>query len=161
MPVPEGWTIINSEESSDISDRGLEAVEETMGEPVDLSQLKNLISFKKNEFNNFQSTSEPFAEAYPGEWNANNNSVKQIVYMTYVNQGIAADSSETTLETIDGLDFKTYSFTIHAVDGTVILNQILYSCYRNGYDFGANINYNNDADKQEMLAVWRNSKFKK
>lgn len=159
MNIPDDWTIVSSEESSKTTDRGLEAIEETVGGPVDMSQLKNLISFKKNDFNSFQSTSEPFVEAFPGEWNTNNNGVKQIVYNTYINQGIDADSSATSIETIDGLDFKTYSFTIRAKDGTVILSQILYSRFVNGYDFGVNLNYNNEKDKQDMLSAWKNSKF--
>ena len=30
----------------------------------------------------------------------------------------------------------------------------------NGFDFGVNINYNNEANKEELLEAWLNSKFR-
>lgn len=123
--------------------------------------MKNLISFQKNQFNIFQSSSEPFELEYEGEWEETNSELKEIIYKTYLNQGIKADSSATIIEKIDGLDFHKYSFTIYSPKGKVILNQIMYSRLINGFDFGVNINFNNDKDKDELLKVLRNSKFKK
>jgi hypothetical protein len=37
----------------------------------------------------------------------------------------------------------------------------MYSRLINGYDFGANINYNNDDDKKIMVDAFKNSKFDK
>ena len=80
--------------------------------------------------------------------------------MTYENQGIKVDSSATSIESIDGLDFQTYSFTIYGSNGDVILKQSMFSRYINGYDFGINLNYNNDKDRDEQLKALRTSKFK-
>jgi len=161
IEIPKGWTIVDKEKSQSNTEKGLKAIEETIEQEVDYSGLKNLIGFQKNEFNIFQSTSEPFELEYEGEWEENNRALKEILYTTYENQGIKVDSTATSIEKIDGLDFQTYSFTIHSPKGEVILNQLLFSRLINGYDFGANLNYNNEKDRDELLSVFRNSKFKK
>ena len=84
-----------------------------------------------------------------------------IIYNTYLNQGIKSDTSATTIEKINGLDFKKYSFTIYSPNGEVIIEQIVYSKLINGYDFSVNINYNNEEDKDVMMNAWKNSRFKK
>lgn len=161
IEIPKGWTIIDKEKKQATNEEGLKAIEETIESNVDYSGLKNLIGFQKNQFNIFQSTSELFELEYEGEWEENNSELKEILFATYKNQGIKADSSATSIEKIDGLDFHTYSFTIYSPKGAVILKQLLYSRLINGYDFGVNLNYNNDKDRDELLRVFRNSKFKK
>lgn len=159
--IPKSWTIVDKEKNKEINEKGLKALEETLEGEVDYSKLKNLISLQKDQFNNFQSTSEPFELEYDGEWEENNSALKEIIYTTYLNQGIKADSSATTVEKIDGLDFQRYSFTIYSPKGEALLKQIMFSRLINGFDFGVNINYNNDKDRDELLKVFRNSKFKK
>lgn len=161
IEIPKGWTIIDKEKKQATNEEGLKAIEETIESNVDYSGLKNLIGFQKNQFNIFQSTSELFELEYEGEQEENNSELKEILFATYKNQGIKADSSATSVEKIDGLDFHTYSFTIYSPKGAVILKQLLYSRLINGYDFGVNLNYNNDKDRDELLRVFRNSKFKK
>lgn len=161
IEMPKGWTVIDKEKTKKTNEKGLKAIEETIDGKVDYSGLKNLISFQKNQFNIFQSTSEPFKLEYEGEWKKNNAALKEIIYTTYRNQGIKTDSSATTIEKIDGLEFHKYSFTIYSPKGEVILKQIMFSRLINGFDFGVNINYNNDKYRDELLKVFRNSKFKK
>ncbi len=159
IEIPEGWEVANLEKAKESTKKGVKAIEETIDAKVDYSGLKNLIRFQKNQFNIFQSTSEPYKQEYEGEWKENNNSLKTIIYSTFENQGIKSDSSATSIEKIDGLDFHTYSFTIYDPKGNIILKQIMYSRLINGFDFGVNINYNNEKDKNEMLKAFRKSKF--
>ena len=161
IAIPDGWEVVDREKSEDMREKGTQALEETIDQEVDFSGVKTLIAFQKNQFNIFQSTSEPFKLEYEGEREINNAAIKALIFETFVNQGIKADSSATSVETIDGLDFQTYSFTIYGPTGEVILNQILYSRLINGFDFAANINYNNEKDKETQLQAFRNSKFKK
>lgn len=161
IEIPKGWTVIDKEKTKEINEKGLKALEETMEGEIDYSGLKNLISLQKDQFNIFQSTSEPFKLEYEGEWEENNSALKEIIYTIYLNQGMKTDSSATTIEKIDGLDFHKYSFTIYSPKGEVILKQIMFSRLINGFDFGVNINYNNEKDRDELLKVFRNSKFKK
>lgn len=161
IEIPKGWKVIDKEKIKETNKKGLKAIEETIEGQVDYSGLKNLISFQKNQFNIFQSSSEPFELEYEGEWKKNNATLKEIIYTTYLNQGIKVDSTTTKIETIDGLDFQTYIFTIYSPKGNVILKQIIYSRLINGLDFGVNINYNNDKDRDELLKVFKSSKFKR
>ena len=161
IEIPKGWTVTDKGEIEKTNKKGLRVLEETIDGEINYDGLKHLISFRKNQFNNLQSTSEPFELEYEGEWEENNSALKNIIYITYLNQGIKVDSSATTIEKIDGLDFYTFSFTIYGPDGDVVLNQIMYSRLINGFDFGVNINYNNDKDRDELLKVFRNSTFKK
>ncbi len=158
--IPNNWKVISKEEHNASLKKGLDAIEDMVGGEVDVSELKNLIGFQKNPFNMFQSTSEPFEVEYQGEWEENNAVLKALVYDTYSRQGIASDSSATTIVKVDGLDFYSFNFTIYSPKGDVILNQIMYSRLINGFDFGVNINYNNEADKEELLEAWLNSKFR-
>ena len=161
IEIPKGWTVIDKEKTKETNEKGLKALEETMGGESDYSGLKSLISLQKDQFNIFQSTSDPFKLEYEGEWEENNSALKEILYTTYLNQGMKTDSSATTIEKIDGLEFHKYSFTIYSPKGEVILKQIMFSRLINGFDFGVNINYNNDKDRDELLKVFKNSKFKK
>jgi hypothetical protein len=161
MEIPTGWTVVEKEKTKENNEKGLKALQETMDSEIDYIGLKNLISFQKDLFNIFQSTSEPFKVEYEGEWEENSAALKEIIYLTYLDQGIKADSSATTTEIIDGLEFQKYSFTIYSPKGKFILSQIMYSRLINGFDFGVNINYNNDKYRDELLMVFRNSKFKK
>lgn len=159
--IPNNWKVMSRGQNEKYQEKGLDAIEEVVGEEIDVSGLKNLIGFQKNRFNIFQSTSEPFELEYEGEWEENNALVKELIYDTYLQQGIKVDSTATKIVKIDGLDFNSYSFTLFSPKGDVVLNQIMYSRLINGYDFGVNINYNNDSYKKEMIDALFNSKFKK
>ena len=161
IEIPEGWTVVDMEKTKETDEKARKAIEETMDGEIDLSAFKKLISFQKDQFNSLQSSSEPFELEYEGEWEENNAALKEIIYTTFLNQGIKSDSSATTIEKIDGLEFQKYSFTIYSPKGEVILKQIMFSRLINGFDFGVNINYTNDKDRDELLKVFRNSKFKK
>jgi len=158
--IPKGWTVIEKAKLKERNEKGLKALEETIDGPIDISKLKNLIAFEKNAFNKFQSTSEPFELEYENEWEENNIAVKNLIYESFRMQGIKVDTTETKIETIDGLDFHTYTFTIYDPNGKVLLKQRLYNRHINGYDFGVYITYNNFKDGTKLLELFRNSKFK-
>lgn len=161
MEIPQGWKVIDKEKSEEFQEQGKKALENNTDATVDLNGLKMLISFQKDQFNIFQSTSEPFNQEYEGQWEENNAATKAIIYATYVNMGIQADSTATKTISIDGLDFQSYTFAIRAPEGNVIMTQTMFTRYINGFGFGANINYNNEKDRDEMFKAFLNSKFKK
>lgn len=160
IEIPDGWTVISKDKLEEIDEKGMKAIEEVQEGGFDYSGLKHLISFQKNQFNIFQSTSEPFNLEYEGEWEDNNAGLKELLYATYTNQGIKIDTSSSKT-TVDGLDFEVFHITVYGPKGNIILYQDMYSRYINGFDFGVNINYNNDKDKETLMNVWKNSKFKK
>lgn len=161
MEIPQGWKVVDKEKTAEFQQQGKKALENNTDATVDLSGLKVLLSFQKDQFNIFQSTTEPFNQAYEGQWEENNAATKAIIYSTYINMGIQADSTATKTVTIDGLDFQSYSFAIRDPEGNVIMTQTMYTRLINGLGFGANINYNNEKDRDEMFKAFLNSKFKK
>lgn len=93
------------------------------------------------------STSEPFIEQFPGEYQVNNQKIYALIYKTFIDQGIKVDTSSGK-EIIQGLEFNTFHTTIHDTRGEIILNQILYSRLINGLSFGVTISYNNLTNKK-------------
>lgn len=159
--IPEGWDIVTLEETNDYEEKGLEIVDGITEEDIAASQLKNLISFKKNMFNMFQSDSEIFEIEYEGEYEETVTWLKEFIYEAYHDEGIEVTVSDTSKETIDGIEFYRYEFKLYDTDDSIVLNQIIYCSLINGYDLGVTINYNDEDYKNEMLKVFRNSKFKK
>jgi hypothetical protein len=160
IEIPANWKIVSKDEVQKNDQKGKEAMSKVYKGDIDMKTLKNLISFQKNMFNVFASTSQSFKEDSAGEYNHNCKMINQIIYQTYIGQGIKADSSSGK-EIIQGLVFNTFYATIYGRDGKPVLHQILYSRLINGYDFGVNINYNNDADKETLVNAFKNSKFEK
>lgn len=160
--IPKGWEVTSKEQHEMHQEKGKDMMEEMVDAEFDVSGLKNLIGFQKNQFNMFNSTSETFKLEYEGEWEENNAALKELIYNAYINKGIKADSTATKIVKIDGLDFHSTKFILyHPKSDEVLLNQIMFSRYINGFDFSVNINYNNEADFKVMLDAWKNSKFKK
>ncbi|HXP48948.1 MAG TPA: hypothetical protein VN922_03285 [Bacteroidia bacterium] len=160
IEMPSGWSIVTQGRLDSLDKKGKDIMEKESGDSIDTKGLKHLASFKKNQFNFFGSTIEPFKEDTAGEYDAQNRALDVFLYNTYVNQGIKTDTSTGT-EIVQGLKFNVFNAAIHGPDGNVILRQILYSRLINGYDFGVNINYNNEDDKKVMLDAFKNSKFEK
>lgn len=161
IKIPKGWQAISKKESNKLKETGANSVGESMGEKVAVSTVKDLISFKKDDFNNFQAVYEPLESNNKEKWRETNLDVKDMLYNTYMDRGYKKiDSSKVTIVKIGGVDFLSYSFALYAPNDKVVLNQILYSSLRNGNDFAVGILYNNEKDKKIMLNAWLNSTFK-
>ncbi len=147
IEIPEGWERIENKEE-DPSDPQMNYV-----------NIKSLISFRKGEYNLFQSTIEPFEMNYQGEWQENERALKYVIYQTYESQGIIIDTTVTVSEEIDGVHFHTYSFSISDKATKNVMEQIIYRAPIHGYEFGVVITSNNEEDKEDLLTAFRNSKF--
>lgn len=160
IEIPKGWTIVSRDKLEANDQRGKDAIEKVYEGEIDTKGLKHLISFQKDKFNVFASTSEPFQEEFPGEYEQNNMALNNLLYETFAGQGIRIDTSSGK-EPIQGLEFNTFYSTIYSGDGKVILKQTLYSQLINGHDFGVTLSYNNDQDKKTMVDALKNSRFNK
>ena len=160
IEIPDNWNIVTVDSAEAADQVGLEAIEKVYDGGINASQMRHLISFEKDDYNNFASTSEPFKEEYPGEYLQNNQKLYKILYDAFYEQGVKADTASGK-EIIAGLEFDTFYSTIYDSEGNVIMYQLLYSKLINDLDFGININYNNEADKKIMMDAFKNSKFAK
>ncbi|MNX94054.1 hypothetical protein D3C86_1262710 [compost metagenome] len=159
ITVPEGYTVSETEDLDRIQEKGKELMENSLGGEIDMSGVKHLANFAKNQFNQFQSNIEPFDTAVDGNWNAHDHMLKEFIYDTYTQQGIHIDSSVTETVTISGKQFQHYTFTVYGPDKQVILRQEIFGALLNGYSFGVNINYNDSTAYKEMLQAWKSSGF--
>ena len=160
IKIPSGWTIISRDETEKRDKLGSDAFKKSSGIEVDAKALKHLISFRKDQTNFFFSSAEPFKEEYPGEYKKNNITTDSIIYKTVKDQGIRMDTASGK-ETIQGLDFNTFSMIIYGTNGKEVARQIMYSKLMNGFDFSVVIVYNNEKDKILLLNNWKESHFAK
>ncbi|MEO0895289.1 MAG: hypothetical protein AAFY71_02640 [Bacteroidota bacterium] len=158
IKIPKGWQVTSRDKLQELQDTGMEMMEESSGQKFDLSGFKQLISFQKDQFHIFQSTSETFNPEEDGDWAANNKAIKRLVYQTFASQGIRLDTSSQK-EIIGGKEFEVYHVTIYGPDGQVILYQDMYGLFINGFDFGANLSYRDEDKKEEMMNAWKSSTF--
>jgi hypothetical protein len=158
IEIPNGWKIMTKDKIESNEQKGGEAIEKTYGQAIDVTSLKHLINFQKDRFNIFMSTTEPFKEEFPGEFEINNRKIYSLLYETFLNQGIKVDTSSGE-ELIRDLKFETFKTTIYSPEGEIIMNQILYSKLIKGYSFGVTICYNNLADKKVLIRALKSSRF--
>ena len=156
--IPEGWKIIAKDKIEAREEKGKAILEESAGVEIDISGLKRLISFQRDQFNIFGSTSEPQVEEFPGEYDQNRKAINDLIYNAFLSQGIRTDTS-SGIEVIQGLEFHAFYTTIFSPEGEKLFNQIMYSRMINGYDFGMTLTYNNEEDKQTMMDAIKQSKF--
>jgi len=159
VQVPDGWQIITRKEKKVLSEKGKKSVEETLGENIDASELVELINFKKDMFNSFLSTMEPFDEKKYGSYDNQNTTIHELVKKTYASKNIYAEYELGALR-IDGKMFDRFITKVYSPDKkNIIINQAMFSCLINGYDFSMVINYNNEKDKETLMNVIQSSKF--
>lgn len=161
IEIPSGWNITPRSTLDERAETSLDVIQESSGTEFKINELKKLLNLQKDEINGLQSSSEPFVLEYEGQWEENFAAMKELIFDTYLYRGIETDSTETKIVEIDGLQFHNYQFTIYGHEGDVILNQLMYGSLINGFDFGININYNNESDKIELINALNNSKFVK
>jgi len=159
IEIPDGWLVTKRNELEEQTKEGLDAISETTGMEHDISGLKQLINFHKDEFHSFQSSAEPYNEVEDGPWIENNLMLNELIYETLSNHGIPLDTSYSKA-VIDNVEFELFHVTLYGPEGQVILYQDCYASYINGHDVGINLNYINEKEKLELMSVWKNSTFK-
>jgi hypothetical protein len=158
--LPSDWHMQTKDETKKLNETGKKAIEESTGTSVDMSTLKELVNLKKDVFNSFLSTIEKYDQDSSGNYDKHNDAVDQLMKDTYTGKKIKFDSKEGN-EKIDNIDFHTFEIKIYKPGSDeVLLNQKMYSALLKGYDFSMVMNYNNDADKQTLLKIIEDSKFK-
>ncbi|HEY4209456.1 MAG TPA: hypothetical protein VGM31_21675, partial [Puia sp.] len=124
--IPKGYTVVSRDQTEANEKKGAEAIKKSSNTEIDMSDLKHLISFQKDRFNTFLSTSEPFPSDKPGAFDGNCAAVNKMIYDAYTSQNIRSDTS-SGVEVIHGHRFNVFHATLYSKDGKVILQQLLYS----------------------------------
>lgn len=159
VEIPTGYKLTSRTKMDADDQKGKEAIGKVYQGELKVDSLKHLISFMKNQFNSFDSTIEPYEETRPGEYAENNILIHKLIFDTYHKQGIKIDTSSAKITVKEQL-FNAFYIKIFGPNGEVALNQIMYSKMIKGYDFGVNINYNNEADKKVLVNAFMSSNFR-
>lgn len=160
IEIPAGYKLISKAKIEVNDQKGKEAIGEVYDGEVTADSLQHLASFQKNQLNIFDSTIERYEEKELGEYEKNNQELKKLIFDTYSKQKIKADTSSGK-ETIQGHVFHAFYIKVYGPNGTPLMSQIMYATLINGYDFGVNINYNNEIDKNLLINAFKKSKFDK
>lgn len=158
MAIPQGFKLVSQTKIKEREEKGKEALGKAYDGDMSTDSLQHLLNFQKNQLNIFGSTLEKYTEKYPGEYLKNNEQLKKLLYDTYTKQKIKVDTSSAT-ENIQGHRFHVFNIKIYGPSGAPLMNQVLYGTLIKGYDFGININYDNETDKKLILDAFRQSKF--
>ena len=159
--IPMGWEVQTKDDTKDNTERGKKEIEKTLNVEVDASGLKQLINLKKDKFNSFLSTIEPYDEAQAGSYAANNKRIYGILKSTYAAKNIDAKYEEDSA-IIDGLTFFVFKIKLYTPDKKeVLLNQLMYSRLINGYDFGMTLSYNDEDALLQLENMVFTSRFSK
>lgn len=154
---PLGWTINIPEDFEVITTA-------TSNEIFDLNiTTQQLLSFQKNQFNKFESSSNQFNSEFEGDWEWNDKSIqtKNFMYQSLLENGVEVDSTASKNVLIDDIKFQTYKFRLKDSSGKIVLNQIIYTRLINHFNFMTEIIYNDERVGDEIEKVWLKSKFLK
>ncbi|TKC12832.1 hypothetical protein FA048_04235 [Pedobacter polaris] len=160
IEIPKGYKPLSQNRIEANEKKGKEALGKVAEGEVSNTNLIHLVNFQKNQFNSLSATAEPYDLSRDGEYIANNQLVKKLIFDTYTNQKIKVDTLSGTA-IIAGNTFYTFNIKLYGPSGEVLMNQIMYNQLIKGYDFGVNINYNNETDKDILINAFKNSKFSK
>ena len=158
IEIPTGFKSLSQNRVRENELKGKAALDSSTTEKAPSSELKHIINFQKNQFNSFTATILPYDERIDGDYLKSNQITKEAIYDAYTLQKIKVDTASFQ-ETIAGKMFLGFSIKIYGPNGDVIMNQLLMTQLRNGYDFGININYNNEADRNTLFDALHHSKF--
>jgi len=158
IEIPTGFQSLSQSRIAANEQKGKEAIGKVAEGDIKMDSLRHLVNFQKNQFNSFGATIETYTEKQAGDYLANNQLVKKLIFDTYTNQKIKVDTLSGR-EPIAGQIFNTFYIKIYGPSGEVLMNQIMFNQLIKGYDFGVNINHNNEADKEALLNAFKNSKF--
>ena len=158
IQVPKGFKSLSSKRLVEKEKKGKEVIKKATGENAGTDSLIHLVNFQKNQFNQLSATMQRYNAKRDGVYSGNIKLMRKLIYEAYTKQKIKIDTTSGR-EKIDGLTFYTYYVKIYGPNGDVVMNQIIYSRLRDGYDFLVNINYNNGTDKKALLDAFKNSSF--
>ena len=153
------WKIIPKSERKQSNAKAKKNIEKSTGVVIDNSKVQELISFRKDDRNNFISLIEPFNKATDGNY-------EQVLYMqhelfktTYSEKNIPA-KYEIGATRIGGvmIDWFNVMIDIPGKEKKVFTLR-MFSCLVNKYFFSMVVSYDNKMDEETLMNVVYSSTF--
>jgi hypothetical protein len=158
MKIPEGWQAQAQQVADAAMEKGVQAIEKTMGEKVGGGTV-NLLHVQRSEFSEFTSAAQPYDVATDGPYAENQKGIVEVVLKTYADQNLKV-VPEQREETVDGVTFTVLHMVIYTADGKKeVIQQTMFDALLGARSLTATVTSNNAADRATMLAAWRASTF--
>ncbi len=152
---PINWNITNKASLENMDKRSREA----MGLEADdnNSTIKRLLAYQKDFNNNFKSYIRPF-KGSESDYLTEMYALRQQLYDGYYLAGHRVDTL-TGEDKIGTASFKKIEFNLYDRTGKAFQHQIVYTTLRKGYILTAEISYEEEKDKNQIVGYFKKSKF--
>lgn len=154
MEFPDNWIVTTKSSLESLDERSKQASEDSS----DMSGIKRTLAFQKNYDNNFQSTWEDFS-GDEAQYKSHIYSIHAMIYDNYLGQRTSLDSVAGQLK-VSGVTFDTYQISLYDRYNKNFGNQLLLTSLVKNKFMSVTIAYNNEADKQKILGLFKKSTFK-
>ncbi len=157
--LPKNWGEMTTADADNMTSSGLDDIEKTTGVTINAESLKQLVNLKKNQYNYFLSSIEPYDSAAYSNYAEHFNQICDLIETAFKGKSIQYEMSRSTAM-IDGLEFYKMQTTIFNADKKdIVMNRQLLTRVINNLDFGMTLMYNNKEDKNELEEILKKSKF--
>ncbi len=158
VTIPEEFDSVGKEEWERLQTRGMNALENTIGEELTV-RPEVVFIFRKGQFNYFEANALPYEEIVDGDYLSGLQDVKKALCKTFQNQipGVKLDSI-SSVETIDSLEFQKFILSIEFPNGLSMM--FFHYCRLFGkVQLTANIVYIDERAGEKMLEAMKQSRF--
>lgn len=155
MEFPDNWIVTTKSSLESLDERSKAAAGDSVS---DMSGIKRTLAFQKNYDNNFQSSWEEFS-GDEAKYRRIISATHEMIYNNYLDQRTSLDSVAGKLE-VSGVTFDTYQISLFDKYNKNFANQLLLTAIVKNKFMTVTIAYNNDADKQKILGLFKKSSFK-
>jgi hypothetical protein len=153
------WKVITERELKKMSDKGKALIEDATEMKIDNSEVENLINLKKNTFNYFLASIEPYDSVSFNNYDEMVKTLHEVLKASYHSKKIPAEY-EIGATRIDGLMLDRYIIKIPPkAPGGKPFYQEIYTCLINNFVLEITLMYNNDNDKETLSNILQSSNF--
>ncbi len=157
--LPQNWGEMTNADADKMTSSGLNDIKESTGVTVNAQSLRQLVNLKKDQYNYFMSSIEPYDSNAYSSYAEHFNQICDLIESAFKSKSIQYEMARATT-LIDGLEFHKMETTIFSSDKKeVIMNQQLLTRVINNLDFGMTLMYNNHDDKNDLEGIVKKSKF--
>ena len=155
----EKWKVMKEQELKKMSDKGAAIIEKATEMKIETSGVEYLINLKKNSFNYFLASIEPYDSASFRNYDEMLMALHEMMKASYQSKKIPAEF-EIGATRIDGLMLDRYIIKIQSKNpGEKSFYQEIYTCLINNYALSIVLMYNNESDKETLSNILQSSNF--
>jgi hypothetical protein len=158
LKIPDGYEILTKNDEERMTERGIKAMRETVGEEFEVQPFYDLISFRKDKMNIFLSNSQVIDSVEFPSYSEVHDGVVDVIMKTYEGRNIKVNHKRS-VELIDNIEFTKDDFELLTADGKYFMNQAMYTRLFDAIELTVTITWNNEDFGREMLDTWKGSKF--